>query len=138
MKFLLEKEHKYKYYAVNPDCANWYDTLDEVKRDLMSFVPYGQESLPYEERITVYSLTEINKDPELDEGDLGYDDIVFEFYDNKIHYAHSDRVVDYKEPKPKEKKEYSLQGSDGLRYKVKAFTKAEAVKALKDYLNKKV
>lgn len=134
---LLKESKKYKYYAVNQDCANWYDTLDEVKRDLMSFVPYGQESLPYEERIVVYSLAQINKDPELSEGDLSYDDMVFEFYDNKIYWYHSGKVEDYKEPKPKEKREYSLLGSDNKWYKVKAFTKAEARKMLNDYLKKK-
>lgn len=138
MKFLKEeKEHKYRYYAVNQDCANWYDTLDEVKRDLMSFVPYGQDSLPYEERIIVYSLAQINKDPELDEGDLSYDDMVFEFYDNKIHYSHTDRVVDYKEPKPREIQEFRCLGKDGIYYLVKAYTKVEANQKLRAYLKTK-
>lgn len=137
MKMLLEKEHKYRYYAVNQDCANWYDTLDEVKRDLTSFIPYGQDSLSENEKIVVYSLAEVNKDPDLSESDLSYDDIVFEFYDNKIHYFHTGKVVDYVQPKPKEKQEYSLQGSDGKWYKVKAFGKVEAKQMLKQYLKDK-
>ena len=138
MKFLKEeKEHKYKYYAVNQDCANWYNTLDEVKRDLMNFVPNGQDALSEDEKIVVYSLENINKYSDLDEGDLDSSDIVFEFYDNKLHYFHTGRVVDYVEPKPREIQEFKCLGKDGKYYLVKAYTKVQANQILRKYLEEK-
>lgn len=138
MKLLKEeKEHKYRYYAVNQDCANWYNTLDEVKRDLMNFVPYGQDALSEDEKIVVYSLESINKYPDLDVGDLDSSDIVFEFYDNKLHYFHTGRVVDYVEPKPREIQEFKCLGKDGKYYYVKAYTKVQANQILRKYLEEK-
>lgn len=130
MKFLIES--KDKYYAVNRDGAGYYSTLDEVKRDLINFIPYGEDSLSEDNKVIVYSLDSVE---DFDSGisDLSYDDIVFEFYDNKLHY-HSGKVVTYNVPKPKEKKEYRLLGSDGKYYLVKGFTKIEAQRALRDYL----
>ena len=137
MKFLFEKDHRYKYYAVNQDCGGYYDTLDEVKRDLVNFIPYGQDSLSEDEKIVVYSLSEINKDPNLDEGDLSYDDAVFEFYDNKLHYVHTGKVVDYKEPKPKEIQTFRILGKNNKYYDVKAYSKREASALLNKYLKDK-
>jgi hypothetical protein len=134
---LLKESKKDKYYAVNQDCANWYNTLDEVKRDLINFIPYGQESLSEDEKVVVYSLENINKDPDLDYSDLGYDDIVFEFYDNKLHYFHSSKVVDYIQPKPKEIKEFKCLGKDGKYYNVKAYSKVQANQLLRKYLKDK-
>ena len=131
MKFLIES--KDKYYAVNRDSAGYYSTLDEVKRDLINFIPYGEDSLSEENKVIVYSLGSV-KDFDNGVTDLSYDDEIFEFYDNKLHYTHSGKVVNYVPPKPKGKKEYRLLGSDGKYYLVKGFTKIDAQRALRDYL----
>ena len=130
MKFLIES--KDKYYAVNRDSTGYYSTLDEVKRDLINFIPYGEDNLSEDNKVIVYSLDSVE---DFDSGisDLSYDDIVFEFYDNKLHY-NSGKVVTYNVPNPKEKKEYRLLGSDGKYYLVKGFTKIDAQRALRDYL----
>ncbi len=121
---------KDKYYAVNQDCAGYYNSIEEVKRDLENFIPYGEKSLTYDNKIVVYELNG------KDESDLSFDDIVFEFYDNKLHYFHSGRVVNYIVPKPKQLETYKLY-ADGKFYDVKAYSLVRARKILRDYLKKR-
>ena len=120
---------KDKYYALNQDSANYYSNVYDLINDLYTFIPPEQESLSYDDRVIVYKLPaefETGKD----EAELSYDDVYFEFYDNKIHFADG-RVQNYHKP---EKKTYTITGSDNKRYNVKAYTKWEAEKILKDYL----
>lgn len=134
MNFLLENYHKYKYFAVSRDGEGWYDSLYEVKKDLINFIPYGEDSLSEEDRVVVYDL----KDAPIDEyGNQDVSDLtdyIFEFYDNKLYYRNG-KIVDYVVPKEKEFKTYKLLGSDNKYYNVKAFTKLEAIKKLKKYLD---
>ena len=118
-----------RYYAVNQDSANYYATAQECINDLWSFIPPDDEMLDEENRVVVYKLPE-GFDKYTDELDLSYDDIYLEFYNNKLHFSNGN-VVNYKIPT---KKEYILTGLDNRKYKVKAFTKAEAEKILRKYL----
>lgn len=137
MKFLLEKaNHKYKYRAVSKEGGGWYDSLYEVKRDLVNFIPYGQDSIDYDERVVVYDISDapINEYGEQDISDIT--DHVFEFYDNKLYY-NDGRVVNYTRPEDKKIKTYTILGSDGKYYNVKAYTKIEASRSLTNYLKNK-
>lgn len=120
-----------KYYAVSRDGADYYSTALDVVNNLHTFIPPEQESLSSENRVVVYKLP-AGFETGRDEADLSYDDVYFEFYDNKLHYSDG-RVVKYHKP---EKKNYLIAGSDGKKYNVKAYTKLEAERILKNYLKR--
>ena len=123
---------KDRYYAVNQDSANYYSTAQDCINDLHSFIPPDMEMLDEENRVIVYKLPE-GFGTNVTESDLSYDDIYFEFYNNKLYFSNGN-IINYKKPT---KKEYLLTGSDNRKYKVTAFNKVEAEKILRNYLKGK-
>lgn len=123
---LNESEHKYKYFATDDSDVGYYDTITAAKKDLKNF---GEEK-EYDERVILYSLQNVE-----DVSDLTAEDIVFEFYEGKLHYPNG-RTVNYIDPdtKPKKLKLYTVTGSNGVIYSVKAYSRARAKQIAEDYI----
>ena len=135
-----------KYFAVNINDSQEYSSIDKAIADMKNWIPYkgSAEDIDYDSRVILYSIPNeyIGTDYDEYKSELEPSDIIFEFYDGVIHFNKNNPInrnrastLDYNKYLNREIKVYTLDGSDGKRYDVKAHSKVEATSLLKKYLH---
>ena len=122
-----------KYFAVNINDSQEYSSVDKAITDMKNWIPYkgSAEDIDYDSRVILYSIPNeyIGTDYDEYKSELEPSDIIFEFYDGVIHFNKNNPIN-----RNRAVKVYTLDGSDGKRYDVKAHSKVEATSLLKKYL----